>query len=78
MELWDDDENGDKLIEREGIIVARVPAIVEQKFPGTGSLLAASEDLLRELEAMVVRFHGYQGMELDSARKAIARAQKHW
>jgi hypothetical protein len=37
-------------------------------------LIAAAPDLLIELQAMVETFAGYQGMELNSARAAIAKA----
>lgn len=35
-----DPETGDMLIEREGIIVARVPGIVESKWPGISARMA--------------------------------------
>lgn len=38
------------------------------------SLIAAAPDLLRELQAMVETFDGYQGMELKRAKAAIAKA----
>ncbi len=33
------DDNGDRLLERDGIVVARIPAIVEQKWPGIAARL---------------------------------------
>lgn len=45
MKVLHDPENGDRLIERDGIIVARIPNIVEQKWPGIACQMASAAPL---------------------------------
>jgi hypothetical protein len=69
MNIWLDD-NGDRLIEHDGIIVARVPAIVEQKWPGIAAQLAGTGPE-NHLRAALEQIRDYRN---DSVTDATALA----
>lgn len=45
MNVLHDPDTGDRLIERDGIIVARIPRIVEDKWPGITCQMASAAPL---------------------------------
>lgn len=51
------------------------PWISDDTADANARLIAAAPELLEQLEAMIERFHGYQGMDFLGARAAIAKAR---
>lgn len=63
-------DGGEKIIARFNEFLEVAP----EEGCANARLIAAAPELLEALAEMVELFHGYQGMELNRARAALARA----